>query len=290
MNLPVPRAAILALSLMYSCSAAAAKPGALVDLGDVHLDLVSRIDGSKLPITWPETWNGASWTLGAEVRSGERIGERHGYQPQADYAHDLPTRIGASLDNSTATATMTQLFDDVHVATALGPFPEDHSAAASAGWDARFYLPPHSELTMRGHVTIGTEGDPENGFANFSSGFYSSVYLLPSVVFALERVDQADQDFTITAVNPYDQPLMWIQTMSLDVFSVAPASRSPNRRRRPCWRWDCWPAGVAVAGERGQLDGALPQPRMRLSGRLLRSGARNSRRGTPSNGESRSRR
>ena len=77
MKLPVPRAAILASFLMYG-SAAAAKPRALVDLGDVRLDLVSRTDGSKLPITWPDTWNGASWTLGAELSSGERIDERHG--------------------------------------------------------------------------------------------------------------------------------------------------------------------------------------------------------------------
>lgn len=228
MKLPVPRTAVLSLFLLYCCTAAAAKPGVVIDLSDVRLDLVSSVDGSTLPITRLETWNGATWKLGTEVRSGERINARYGYQPNADFIQDLPTRIGASLDNSTATASMTQLFGDVHEATALGPFPEAHSADAYAGWEARFYLPDYSELTMSGHVTIITEGDPESGFADFSSGFYSSIYLLPSVVFALERVDQADQDFTITAINPYGQPLEWYQTMSLYVSHAEPASPIPE--------------------------------------------------------------
>lgn len=180
MNLPVPRIVVLPLFLLYCCAAAAAKPGVVVELSDVRLDLVSTIDGSSLPITRLETWNGATWRLGAELRSGERINGRYAYQPNADVVHDLPTRIGASLDNSAATASIAQLFGDVSAATALGPFPEAHSASAYAGWEARFHLPAYSALTMSGHVTIGTEGDPDNGYANFSSGFYSSITCCPT--------------------------------------------------------------------------------------------------------------
>jgi len=227
MKPPLLRAAVVPLALCYCCSAAAAS-GIVIDLTELHLSLISSTSGFELPITPVDTWRAADWRLEAAVRSGDRIDRHNAYQQHADYVQYLPARIGSALDNGAALASMDPLFGNVHLATALGPFPEVHEADASAGWNAQFYLPAHSQLTADGHVSIRTEGAPYNAFANFTSGFYSQVYFLPSVRVDLQRSGQAELDFTLTAVNPFGHELPYNYSTSMYATSVALASPIPE--------------------------------------------------------------
>ena len=228
MKPPLLRTAVLPLLLGYCCTAAADASGIVIDLTDVHLSLISSTTGFELPITPVETWAVAEWGLQTEVRTGDRVDRHSAYQQHADYVQNLPEHIGSALDNGAAVASMAPLFGNVHLATALGPFPEVHSAIVSGGWNAQFYLPAHSQLSMSGQVAIHTEGDPYNPFASFSSRFDSSVYFLPGVSVELQRSDQADLDFTITANNPFNETLEYTHSMSLYATSVALAAPIPE--------------------------------------------------------------
>jgi hypothetical protein len=220
------RIAILPLSLWTW--GAAAEPGIVIDLTDVHLSLINAATGIELPITPIETWAAADWRLVTDLRTGDQI-ETHGaYQQHAEYVQNLPTRIGSTLTNGAAVASMTAMFGDIHLATALGPYTEDHGAIVEGGWNAQFNLPAHTQLTMSGHVNIHTEGDPYNAFANFTSRFDSSVYFLPSAIVDLQRADQADLDFTITANNPFDTDAIYNHSLGLYATSVALASPIPE--------------------------------------------------------------
>jgi hypothetical protein len=228
MKLTLLRTAILPLSLCFCCTAATAASGIVIDLTDVHLSLISSTSGFELPITPVETWRVAEWSLDTQVRTGDRVDQHTAYQQHADYVQNLPAQIGSALDNGAAIASMQPLFGNVHMATALGPFPEVHEAMVRGGWNAQFYLPAQSQLTMSGHVSIQTVGEPYNPFASFSSGFYSSVYFLPSVLVDLQRSDQAELDFTLTAVNPFNQELEYQYSTALFATSVALASPIPE--------------------------------------------------------------
>lgn len=223
-----PHAAILALSLCFGGHVVAAEPGIVIDLTDVHLSLISSATGFELPIKPVETWAAATWSLQTELRTGDRIESHAAYQQHADYEQNLPTHIDSLLDNGAATASMSAMFGDIHLATALGPFPEEHVAIVSGGWSAQFNLPAYSQLTMSGHVNIHTKGDPYNPFANFYSRFDSEVYFLPSVVVDLQGSDQADLDFTLTANNPFGTDMVYIHSAGLYATSVALAAPVPE--------------------------------------------------------------
>jgi hypothetical protein len=167
MKLALIRAVVLPLALCYCGSAAAAAPGIYIDLTNVHLSLINSATGIEMPINPVDTWAAAEWGLETELRTGDHVKKHTAYQQHADYVQNLPTHIGVKLDNGAATASMTTMFGDVHLATAVGPFPEEHVAIVSGGWTTQFNLPAHSQPTMNGHVSIHAEGDRYTPYAHF---------------------------------------------------------------------------------------------------------------------------
>jgi uncharacterized protein (TIGR03382 family) len=245
------------MALCLGGTATAAEPGIVIDLTDVRLSLIDSRTGIEQPIEPVKTWAAAEWGLSTELRTGDRIENHSAYQQHADYTPNLPAHIGATLTNGAAFAGMTAMFGDIHLATALGPYPEEHVAIASGGWNTQFNLPAHTQLTMSGHVNIHTNGEPVNPYANFSSRFDSEVYFLPSVVVDLQRATQADLDFTLTANNPFDTDAVYFHSTGLYATSVALAAPIPEPPAAAMLA-----AGVLLGGwqMRRRKNGKGPQP------------------------------
>jgi hypothetical protein len=223
MKLSLLSAPALPLCMWCCCSVAAPMSSAVIDLTNVRTSMVSTIDGSSLPVTRRQS----EWSLGNQVRSGARIDQHYAYQPNADFVHDLPVRVTSLLDSGSATVSIAQLYGDIHVAGAFDNYVHDeHVAYANAAMNAYFEVPGHAKLTLTGHLTVDSAGDPEKDFASFSALFAASGLVTNS--FVLDRANTADQDFTITAVNLYDGPIGFYQKTSLDIFAFAPPSPVPE--------------------------------------------------------------
>lgn len=239
MHLSLLRTAALAACLL-GCGPALAQSGAVIDLTDVRLDMVSTIDGSPLPVTWRRV----TWNLGNEVRSGDRVDAHHDSQVDAEYGSRLPTRVTSLLDSGSATVRIAGLFDDIHVATAFsGPTYDEHWAEANAGTTAFLDVPGHARLTLSGHLTVSGTGDPDRGFARFSTLFAFQGLVTDS--FELTHASDFDGDFAIVADNTADGNIGFYQVTTLNAFGYAPPSPVPEPPAAAMLA-----AGVLVAGWR----------------------------------------
>lgn len=218
MHLPLPRAAVLALSLLC-CAPVLAQSGAVIDLTDLRLSMVSTIDGSTLPVAWRNT----TWSLSDAVRAGARVDAHHDSEPDADYGSRLPTHVTSLLDSGAATVRIAGLFDDIHAAATFGHAEYDeHTAEATATTTAFVDVPGHARLTLSGHLRVDSTGDPDGDFARFSTLFAFQGLVTDSLV--LDRVNGYDHDFAIVAANPYDGNIGFYQVTTLSAFGLAPAS------------------------------------------------------------------
>jgi MYXO-CTERM domain-containing protein len=239
MHLPLLRTAALAACLLC-CGPALAQSGAVIDLTDVRLDMVSTVDGSPLPVAWRQV----TWSLGNEVRSGDRVDAHHDSQVDAEYVSRLPTRVTSVLDSGSATVRIAGLFDDIHVATAFsGPTYDEHWAEATAGTTAFLDVPGHARLTLSGHLTVDSTRDPDRGLARFSTLFAFQGLVTDS--FELTHANDFDGDFTIVADNTADGNIGFYQVTTVSAFGYAPPSPVPEPPAAAMLA-----AGVLVAGWR----------------------------------------
>ena len=234
-------------SCLLCCGPALAQSGAVIDLTDVRLDMVSTIDGRPLPVTW----RNVAWSLGDEVRSGDRIDTHHDSQVDAEYVSRLPTRVTSVLDSGSATVRIAGLFDDIHLATAFsGPTYDEHWAEANAGTTAFLDVPGHARLTLSGHLTVSGTGDPDRGFARFSTLFAFQGLVTDS--FELTHANDFDGDFTIVADNTADGNIGFYQVTNLTAFGYAPPSPVPEPPAAAMLA-----AGVLLAGWRWRARRSL---------------------------------